>query len=116
MSDHLETVDGEERPRDWSTFRHQLVERARVSGEDPLFLDSQRYIQAALLALRGTGSAPHTESFISLEVRDVLPVAENAVYGFIGAPATFNRTAMREMILASGVPEDKFDDIYDVLL
>jgi len=63
MSDHLETVDGEERPRDWSTFRHQLVERARVSGEDPLFQDSQRYIQAALLALRGTGSAPHTESF-----------------------------------------------------
>ena len=64
MSDHLETVDGEERPRDWSTFRHQLIERARVSGEDPLFHDSQRYIQAALLALRGTGSAPHTESFI----------------------------------------------------
>jgi len=53
MSDHLETVDGEERPRDWNTFRHQLVERARVSGEDPLFNDANRYIQAALLALRG---------------------------------------------------------------
>lgn len=64
MGDHLETVDGEERPRDWTTFRHQLVERARVSGEDPLFNDSHRYIQAALLALRGTGSTPHTESFI----------------------------------------------------
>ena len=64
MSDHLEIVDGEERPREWATFRHQLVERARVSGEDPLFNDSQRYIQAALLALRGTGSTPHTESFI----------------------------------------------------
>lgn len=64
MSDHLETVDGEERPRDWNTFRHQLVERSKVSGEDPLFNDAQRYIQAALLALRGSGSAPHTESFI----------------------------------------------------
>lgn len=63
MSDHLEIVDGDERPRDWSTFRHQLVERSRVSGEDPLFTDAQRYIQAALLALRGSGSAPHTESF-----------------------------------------------------
>ncbi|MBX9906108.1 MAG: AAA family ATPase [Burkholderiales bacterium] len=64
MGDHLETVDGEERPRDWATFRHQLVERARVSGEDPLFNDSHRYIQAALLSLRGTDSTPHTESFI----------------------------------------------------
>jgi chromosome segregation protein len=63
MSDHLETVDGEERPRDWSTFRHQLMERSRVSGEDPLFSEAQRYIQAALLALRGSGSPPHTESF-----------------------------------------------------
>lgn len=64
MSDHLETVDGEERPRDWNTFRHQLVERSRVSGEDPLFNDANRYIQAALLALRGKGTTPHTESFI----------------------------------------------------
>ena len=63
MSDHLEIVDGDERPRDWSTFRHQLVERSRVSGEDPLFTDAQRYIQAVLLALRGSGSAPHTDSF-----------------------------------------------------
>jgi len=64
MGDHLETVDGVERPREWSTFRHQLIERARVSGEDPLFNDSQRYIQAALLALRGTDSTPHTEAFV----------------------------------------------------
>jgi len=64
LGDHLETVDGVERPRDWSTFRHQLIERARVSGEDPLFNDSQRYIQAALLALRGSDSTPHTEAFV----------------------------------------------------
>lgn len=63
MSDHLEVVNGEERPREWSIFRHQLVERAQVSGEDPLFSDAQRYIQASLLALRGSGSPPHTESF-----------------------------------------------------
>ena len=64
MGDHLETVDGVERPRDWSIFRHQLIERARVSGEDPLFNDSQRYIQAALLALRGSDSTPHTDAFV----------------------------------------------------
>lgn len=64
LGDHLETVDGVERPRDWSTFRHQLIEHARVSGEDPLFNDSQRYIQAALLALRGSDSTPHTEAFV----------------------------------------------------
>ena len=63
MSDHLEIVDGEERPRAWETFRHQLIERSRVSGQDPLFADSERYIRAALLALRGAGSAPVPEAF-----------------------------------------------------
>lgn len=63
MSDHLEIIDGQERPREWSSFRHQLIERSRISGDDPLFTDAQRYINAVLLALRGSGSAPHTESF-----------------------------------------------------
>lgn len=64
MSDHLEIVDGEERPRTWSTFRHQLIERAKVSGQDPLYTDSDRYIRAALLALRGTGSPPVPDAFV----------------------------------------------------
>lgn len=63
MSDHLEVVDGEERPRAWATFRHQLIERSKVSGQDPLYADSERYIRAALLALRGAGSAPVPEAF-----------------------------------------------------
>lgn len=63
MGDHLEVVDGEERPRAWATFRHQLIERSKVSGQDPLFADSERYIRAALLALRGAGSAPVPEAF-----------------------------------------------------
>lgn len=63
MGDHLEVVDGEERPRTWPTFRHQLIERSRASGIDPLFGDSERYIRAALLALRGGGSAPMPEAF-----------------------------------------------------
>ncbi len=63
MSDHIEIVDGEERPRAWATFRHQLIERSKVSGQDPLYADSERYIRAALLALRGAGSAPVPEAF-----------------------------------------------------
>jgi DNA repair exonuclease SbcCD ATPase subunit len=65
MQDHLEVVDNEERPRAWETFRHQLIERSKVSGEDPLFSDSERYIKAALLALRGSGGAPTIEAFKS---------------------------------------------------
>lgn len=65
MQDHLEIIDNEERPRAWETFRHQLVERSKVSGEDPCFADSERYIKAALLALRGSGGAPSFEAFKS---------------------------------------------------
>jgi chromosome segregation ATPase len=63
MGDHVEVVDGKEQPRDWATFRHQLIERSKVSGQDPLYADSDRYIRAALLALRGSGSAPSPEAF-----------------------------------------------------
>lgn len=65
MQDHLEIVDNQERPRAWETFRHQLVERSKVSGEDPFFTDSERYIKAALLALRGSSGAPSFEAFKS---------------------------------------------------
>lgn len=63
MGDHLETIDGEEQPRDWKSFRQQLLQR---SGQDPetiLFTDSERFIRAHLLALRGSGGAPVSEAF-----------------------------------------------------
>lgn len=63
MRDHLDVVDGEEQPRAWATFRHNLNERSRVSGQDPLFSSSERYITAALLALRGSGGAPVPGAF-----------------------------------------------------
>lgn len=65
MQDHLELVDNQERPRAWETFRHQLMERSKVSGETPLYEDADRYIKASLLALRGSGGAPSTEAFKS---------------------------------------------------
>jgi hypothetical protein len=63
MSDHLETIDGEERPREWAAFRHQLQERARVSGQDSLFADSDRFMNAYLFALRGSGGKPAADAF-----------------------------------------------------
>lgn len=63
MSDHLEVADGIERPRAWPTFRHQVIERSKIFGEDPLYTDSERYIRAALLALRGSGGAPIPDAF-----------------------------------------------------
>ncbi|WP_153114985.1 SbcC/MukB-like Walker B domain-containing protein [Rhodocyclus tenuis] len=63
LGDHLEVVNGSERPRAWAIFRHHLIERSKVSGQDPLYADSERYIRAAMLALRGSGSAPVPEAF-----------------------------------------------------
>lgn len=64
MGDHLEVVDGRERPREWSSFRHQLRDKEKITGEDSLYPDTQRYIKAVLLALRGSGNVPEMESFV----------------------------------------------------
>jgi energy-coupling factor transporter ATP-binding protein EcfA2 len=65
MHDHLEMVDNKEQPRAWESFRIQLKERSKVSGEDPLYTDSERYIKAVLHALRGAGGVPSPEAFKS---------------------------------------------------
>jgi len=63
MGDHLETIDGEEQPRDWRSFRQQLLQRSGLDADSILFTDSERFIRAHLLALRGSGGAPVTEAF-----------------------------------------------------
>jgi len=65
MHDHLEVVDNKEQPRSWEAFRIQIKERSKVSGEDPLYTDSERYIKAVLHALRGAGGVPSPEAFKS---------------------------------------------------
>lgn len=65
MHDHLEMVDNKEQPRSWESFRVQIKERSKVSGEDPLYTDSERYIKAVLHALRGAGGVPSPEAFKS---------------------------------------------------
>jgi chromosome segregation protein len=64
LGDHLETVDGKESPREWSTFKQQLLQRSRVSGEDCVFEEAERYIRACLLELRGSGGAPSYDAFV----------------------------------------------------
>lgn len=64
LGDHLETVDGKESPREWSTFKQQLLQRSRVSGEECVFEEAERYIRACLLELRGSGGAPSYDAFV----------------------------------------------------
>jgi hypothetical protein len=53
LGDHLETVDGKESPREWSTFKQQL--HVRMSGEECVF-EAERYIRACLRTARFGGT------------------------------------------------------------
>lgn len=62
LNDHLEMVDGEpSSPRPWSSFRQMLSQRAH--GEEVLFHDSERFVSALLLRLRGARRAPRLEAY-----------------------------------------------------
>lgn len=65
MRDHLDIVNNEAQPRTWEAFRHQLVERSKMTGVDPLHHDSEKYIKSALYLLRGSGGIPSFEAFKS---------------------------------------------------
>lgn len=64
LGDHLETVDGKEKPREWAAFKQQLLQRSKASGQECLFQEAERYIRACLLELRGSGGAPSYEAFV----------------------------------------------------
>lgn len=61
LDDHLELVDGEYRPRPWSTFRQMLSQRAH--GDEVLFHDSERFVNAMLFRLRGARGAPRLDAY-----------------------------------------------------
>ncbi|WP_374662280.1 SbcC/MukB-like Walker B domain-containing protein [Inhella sp.] len=61
LNDHLELVNGEEQPRPWASFRQMLSQRA--PGEEVLFHDSERFVNAMLFRLRGTRGAPRLDAF-----------------------------------------------------
>lgn len=62
LNDHLESVGGVERPRNWNTFRQSLQHRAG-KDEEVLFHDSERFISAMLFALRGSRGAASLDAF-----------------------------------------------------
>lgn len=61
LDDHLELVDGEYRPRPWASFRQMLSQRAQ--GEEVLFHDSERFVNAMLFRLRGSRGAPRLDAY-----------------------------------------------------
>lgn len=61
LNDHLELVDGEQRPRQWGSFRQMLSQRA--PGEEVLFHDSERFVSAMLFRLRGARGAPRLDAY-----------------------------------------------------
>ena len=66
LNDHLEMVDGEPYPRDWPTFRQQLVRRPLLSAapdEEFLFADAGKFLNAILFRLRGKRSLPRADAF-----------------------------------------------------
>jgi len=61
LNDHLELVDGEYRPQPWASFRQMLSQRAH--GEEVLFYDSERFVNAMLFRLRGARGAPRLDAY-----------------------------------------------------
>lgn len=61
LDDHIELVDGDYRPRPWSSFRQMLSQRAQ--GEEVLFHDSERFVNAMLFRLRGARGAPRLDAY-----------------------------------------------------
>ena len=61
LNDHLELVDGEQRARQWGSFRQMLSQRA--PGEEVLFHDSERFVNAMLFRLRGARGAPRLDAY-----------------------------------------------------
>lgn len=65
MGDHLETVDGQERPRPWEAFRQSLLERSRRPSSEILFNDAERYLRSLLMMMRDPGQPiPTVDAFV----------------------------------------------------
>lgn len=63
MADHLEVVDGQDRPAEWPVFRERLLKRPISGGEGPLAPDAERFIKRALFALRPKNAAIDEDAF-----------------------------------------------------
>lgn len=64
MADHLQAIDDGTAPLPWNSFRSRLMERAKISGENPLFEDPSSFTKQILFALRGKNGQPSYDAFI----------------------------------------------------
>lgn len=65
LGDHLEDIDGKPSPRDWKSFRESLIRRSGQEPDEILFPDqSENFIRAHLLALRGKNGVPNVRNFL----------------------------------------------------
>ncbi len=131
LGDHLETIDGKEKPREWDAFRQQLQQRSKVSGEDYVFQDAERYIRASLLELRGSGGTPSYDAYIrafrfALRMRfdktvdeivrnDVLEARPTNIKKFKEVTESFRRLAemvanVKQKIIDGTAVEDAFNN------
>ena len=131
LGDHLETVDGKEKPREWNAFKQQLLQRSKVSGEECVFQEAERYIRACLLELRGSGGTPSYEAFVrafrfALRMRfdktvdeivrnDVLEARPTNIKKFKDVTDSFRRLAelvahVEQKIIDGSAVENAFDN------
>lgn len=64
MADHLQAMNEETAPLPWSSFRSRLMERAKISGENPFYDDPSSFTKQILFALRGKNGQPSYDAFI----------------------------------------------------
>ncbi|MFK3797138.1 SbcC/MukB-like Walker B domain-containing protein [Pseudomonas sp. NPDC088444] len=64
MADHLQTTDRGTTPLPWNSFRSRLMERAKITGENPFYDDAASFTKQVLFSLRGKAGQPSYDAFI----------------------------------------------------
>ncbi|MCY0915211.1 SbcC/MukB-like Walker B domain-containing protein [Massilia antarctica] len=84
LGDHLEDIDGKPSPRDWKSFRESLIRRSGQEPDEILFPDqSENFIRAHLLALRGKNGVPNVRNFLRAFRFALRLNIENSVDGLV---------------------------------
>ena len=61
LDDHLDKSDGATRPKSWLHFKQMLIQRA--PGEETLYENVKRFVEALLFRLRGAGGVPRLDAY-----------------------------------------------------
>ena len=61
LDDHLDKSDGATRPKSWLHFKQMLIQRA--PGEETLYDNAKRFVEALLFRLRGASGVPRLDAY-----------------------------------------------------